>query len=105
MAKPPPVTVTLKLRARYAIAGATMLALWVASVVALFRNIDWSHILIVAAATVTALPLGLTMLSGGVSGSEPSMQRAQMALFATGALLLLIVSGEVLRRIVFGTGG
>jgi len=105
MANPPPVTVTLKLRARYAIAGATMLALWGASLIALFRGAEGSSVLMLAAATVTVLPLGFIMLSGGVSGSEAGMRRAGMALFATGVLLLLIVSAEVIRRIVFGAGG
>jgi hypothetical protein len=105
MANPPPVTVTRKLRARYAIAGATMLTLWGASAIVLFRSVDGSNVLMFAAATLTALPLGLIMLSGGVSGSEAGMRRAGMALFATGALLLLIVSAEVIRRIVFGASG
>ncbi|HXZ45750.1 MAG TPA: hypothetical protein VEH02_03365 [Pseudolabrys sp.] len=105
MANPPPVTVTLKLRARFAITGAALLALWSISVLALFRSVDGFHVLMLAASTVTVLPLGLILLSGGVSGSERGMRRAHMALFVTGGLLLLIVSGEVIRRIVFSAGG
>ena len=105
MANPPPVTVTLKLRARYTIAGVMMLALWGASLAALFRSVDAYHVFMLAAATLTVLPLGLIMLSGGVSGSEAGIRRAHMALFASGGLLLLITSGEVIRRIVFGAAG
>lgn len=105
MANPVPVTALLRLRARYAIAGAVLLALWGASVVGLFRNVDAYHVVMVAAASVTLMPLGLIMLSGGISGSEAGLRRAHMALFGSGCLLLLIVSAEVIRRIVFGAGG
>jgi uncharacterized protein YhhL (DUF1145 family) len=105
MANPPPVTVTLRLRARYMLTGAIMLAFWGASLVALFRGVDGLHILMVVVTTVSVLPLGVIILLGAVSGSEASMWRAQMALLASGCLLLLIVSAEVIRRIVFGAGG
>jgi len=105
MANPPPATVTRKLRARFAMAGVMMLALWGASLAALFRSVDAYHVFMLAVATLTVLPLGLIMLSGSVSGSETGMRRAHMALFIAGGLLLLIASGEVIRRIVFGAGG
>jgi hypothetical protein len=102
MKNPPPVIVTLRLRARYMLAGAVMLALWGASLVALFRSVDGIHIAMVFAATVTALPLGLICLLGGVSGSEVNLRRAQIALFTAGGLLTLIVAVEVARRMMFG---
>ena len=97
-----PVIVALRLRARYMLAGAIMLALWGASVVALFRGVDGVHILMVFVATITVLPLGLVALLGGLSGSEANMRRARSALFAAGALLALIVTVEVVRRTIFG---
>jgi hypothetical protein len=105
MSNLPPVIVALKLRARYMLAGAIMLALWGASLVALFRGIDGMHIVMAIFATITVLPLGLVALLGGVSGSEASMQRARIALLAAGALLVLIVTAEVARRMIFAAGG
>jgi len=105
MPAPPPVLVDLKLRARYMLAGAVMLALWGASLVALFRDVDTVHILMTAGATITVLPLGVIALLGALWGSEANMRRAQMALFAAGCLLFLIVLVEVIRRIAFAAGG
>jgi hypothetical protein len=105
MKNPPSVIVTLKLRARYMLAGAVMLALWGASLVALFRNVDGIHIAMVFFATITVLPLGVIALLGSVSGSEVSMRRAHIALFAAGGLLGLLVAVEVARRMIFGAGG
>ena len=98
----PPVIAALRLRARYMLAGAIMLALWGASLVALFRGIDGIHIVMAVVATITVLPLGLVALLGGMSGSEANMRRARMALFAAGALLALIVTVEVARRMLYG---
>lgn len=104
MPKLPPVIVALKLRARYMLAGAVMLALWGASLVALFNGIDGVRIAMLSVATLTVLPLGLIALLGGVSGSEAGMRRARIALFAAGGLLALIVAAEVIRRLIFATG-
>jgi hypothetical protein len=52
----------------------------------------------------TLCPLGAVALLGGLQGSEAGMRRAQFALFAAGALLMLAVIVELLRRIVFGGG-
>jgi len=104
MQRPPPLIVTRRLRGRYALAAAVLLALWVASLIALFDTVDWQHIAAAIFATVTALPLGLITLRGATSGGEIAMQRARVALFAAGALLMLIVAAEVVRRVIFVAG-
>jgi hypothetical protein len=104
MKNPPSLATVRRLRARYMLAGATLLALWGASLVGLFRSIDGINIAMAFVATVTALPLGLICLLGGVSGSEVNMRRAQIALFTAGGLLTLTVAVEVARRIIFGAG-
>lgn len=101
MQTPAPVAITLRLRARCALAGLIMLALWVASVVAMFRDGGALNIILTAIATVTILPLGLVALLGGVHGSEAGMRRAHIALFAAGGLLAVTVIVEMLRRTVF----
>lgn len=83
------------------LAGAVMPALWGASLVPLFRGTDDAHIITIVFATITALPLGLIALLGGVPGSEASMRRSRIALFAAGGLLTLIVVVEALRRMIF----
>lgn len=105
MQKPAPATTTLRLRARYAFSGALMLALWAGSVVSLFRDIDGYKIVLASAATFTLLPLGVLALLGGVHGSETSMRRAYIALFAGGGLIAMAVMIEMLRRTVFAGGG
>ena len=101
MQKPAPVAITLRLRARYALAGLIMLALWAASLVSVFRDGGTLNIILTSIATFTILPLGLVALLGGVHGSEASMQRAHIALFAAGGLLAVTVIVEMLRRTVF----
>jgi len=96
----PPV-VTRRLRGRYMLAGAVMLSLWGASLVALFHEGSGFNIVASTFATFTFFPLGLIAMWGGFSGSEASMQRARNALFAGGGLLLVTATMEVLRRIVF----
>ena len=83
------------------LAGAVMLSLWGASLVAVFQNGTSFNILAVIFATLTFLPLALVALWGGISGSEAAMQRARNALFASGGLLLLVATTEVFRRIFF----
>ena len=83
------------------LAGAMMLLLWGASLAALFREGSSFNIVASIFATFTFFPLGLIAMWGGLSGGEASMQRARNALFAGGGLLLLTVTLEVLRRIVF----
>ena len=100
MQKPLPAVVTRRLRARYMLAGAMMLAIWGASLVALFHDGRAFNISAAVFATFTFLPLGLIALQGGLSGSAAGMQRARNALLASGGLLALIVVAEVFRRMV-----
>ena len=99
-----PVTVTLRLRARYALAGMIMLGLWAVSLVPLWQDGGGVNLIIAGATTLTLSPLGIVALLGGLSGSEAGMRRAQLALFTAGALLMLAVIVELLRRIVFAGG-
>jgi peptidoglycan/LPS O-acetylase OafA/YrhL len=101
MQNPVPPVVTRRLRGRYMFAGAVMLLLWGASLIALFHEGSKFNIVASIFATFTFFPLGLIAVWGGFSGNEASMQRARNALFAGGGLLLLTVTIEVLRRIVF----
>ncbi|MFZ1067852.1 MAG: hypothetical protein WCB50_09775 [Pseudolabrys sp.] len=101
MQNPVPPVVTRRLRGRYMFAGAVMLLLWGSSLVALFHEGSSFNIVASILATFTFFPLGLIAMWGGFSGSEASMERARNALFAGGGLLLLTVTIEVLRRIVF----
>jgi hypothetical protein len=83
------------------LAGAVMLSLWGASLVAVFQNGSAFNVIATIFATLTFLPLGLVALWGGISGSEGAMRRARNALFASGGLLLAVVTMEVFRRIFF----
>ncbi len=101
MKKSVPANVAIRLRARYMLTGALMLALWGANVVALFRGGSTFNIIALVFTTLTFLPLSLVALWGGISGSEASTRRARNALLASGGLLMLIVAAEILRRAVF----
>jgi hypothetical protein len=101
MQKPVPAVVTRKLRGRYVLAGAVMLSLWGASLVAVFQDGSSFNVIAAIFATFTFLPLALVALWGGISGSADAMQRARYALFASGGLLLLVATTEVFRRIFF----
>jgi peptidoglycan/LPS O-acetylase OafA/YrhL len=101
MQNPVPPAVARRLRGRYMLAGATMLLLWGASLVALFHEGSSFNIVASIFTTFTFFPLGLISMWGGLSGGEASMQRARNALFAGGGLLLLTATLEILRRIVF----
>jgi len=105
MQQPAPVTVTLRLRARYALAGLIMLGLWGVSLVPLWQDGGTFNVIIACATTLTLCPLGIVALLGGLSGSEAGMRRAQFALFSAGALLMLTVIVELLRRLIFAGGG
>ena len=83
------------------LAGAMMLVIWGASLVALFHDGSAFNIFAAVFATSTFLPLGLIALQGGLSGRAAGMQRARSALLASGGLLALIVVAEVFRRMVF----
>jgi len=105
MQQPLPASITLRMRTRYGLAGALMLALWAASVVSLFHDASVFNIGLTSIATFTMLPLGVIALLGGVHGSEASMRRAYIALFAGGGLMMLAVIVEMLRRILFAGSG
>jgi hypothetical protein len=98
-----PANVTLRLRARYMLAGAVMLALWGASLVSLLYDGSSFNIVAAVFAIFTFLPLGLIAMQGGLSGSAAGMQRARGALLASGGLLALVVLVEVVRRTVFAS--
>jgi hypothetical protein len=104
MQNPASVPITLRQRTRVVLAGMIMLGLWTVSLVPLWQDGGGSNLIIAAATTFTLCPLGVIALVGGVSGSETGMRRAQLALFTAGALLMLAVILELLRRIVFGGG-
>ena len=104
MQQPAPVTVTLRSRARFALAGLIMLGLWVVSLMPVLEDGSRVNLIVAAATTLTLCPLGLVALLGGIQGNEAGMRRAQLALFTAGALLMLAVVVELLRRIVFGGG-
>jgi hypothetical protein len=101
MQNPPPASIGRRLRGRYILAGAMMLTLWGASLVASFRDGSAFNIVAVVFTTFTFLPLALIALWGGISGTETNMQRARNALLACGGLLALTVAAEVFRRAVF----
>ena len=105
MQKPPPFLITYRLRARYALAGVMMLGLWVVTLVPLFRDDGGFKFILAAITTFTLFPLGIVALLGGVHGSEASMRRAYIALFAGGGLMMLAVIVEMLRRILFAGSG
>lgn len=104
MQQPEPVTVTLRLRARFAFAGLIMLGLWAVSLVPLWQDGGGSNLILAAVTTFTLCPLGVVALAGGIQGSQAGMRRAQVALFTAGALLMLTVVVELLRRVLFSGG-
>jgi hypothetical protein len=101
MQKPVPAVVTRKLRGRYMLAGAVMLSLWGANLFAVFQDGSSFNVFAAIFTSLTFLPLALLALWGGISGSETAMQRARIALLASGGLLLLVTATEVFRRIFF----
>jgi hypothetical protein len=105
MQTPAPVIVTLRQRARFALAGMILLGLWAVSLVPLWQDGGGYNLIIACVTTLTLCPLGIVALLGGLQGSQAGMRRAQFALFTAGALLMLTVIMELLRRIVFVGGG
>jgi hypothetical protein len=105
MPQPAPVTVTLRLRARYALAGLIMLGLWTASLVPLWQDGGTFNLIVACVTTLTLCPLGIVALLGGLGGTEAGMRRAQFALFTAGGLLMFAVIVELLRRLILGGGG
>ena len=101
MQKPLPAAATRKLRGRYILAGVLMLGLWGAGLAQSVHDSTVFNIAAAVFASLTFLPLGLITLWGGVSGSEPRMQRARNALFASACILALVVIAEILRRMIF----
>jgi hypothetical protein len=99
-----PVTVTLRQRTRFVLAGLIVLGLWAVSLVPLWQDGGALNLMVACATTLTLCPLGIVALLGGILGSEAGMRRAQFALFTAGALLMLTVIVELLRRIVFSGG-
>jgi hypothetical protein len=104
MQQPAPVTITLRMRARYVLAGMIMLGLWAVSLVPLFQDGGGFNLILACVTTFTLFPLGIVALLGGIHGSEAGMRWAQIALFAAGALLMLTVFVEMLRRTIFVAG-
>jgi hypothetical protein len=104
MQQPAPITITLRIRARYALAGMIMLGLWAVSLVPLFQDGGGFNLILACATTFTLSPLGIVALLGGIHGSEAGMRWAQIALFTAGGLLILTVFAEMLRRTVFAGG-
>jgi len=103
MHNPATLAITLRQRARVALAGMIMLGLWAVSIVPLWQDGGGFNLILAAATTLTLFPFGIVALLGGIQGSETGMRRAQLALFTAGALLMLTVVAELLRRIVFGS--
>jgi hypothetical protein len=104
MQQPVPATVTLRQRTRFVLAGLIMLGLWAVSLVPLWQDGGGFNLIIAGATSCTLSPLGILALLGGIQGSEAGMRRAQLALFTAGALLMLTVIVELLRRIIFSGG-
>ena len=105
MQQPAPVIVTLRQRTRCALAGMIMLGLWAVSLVPLWQDGGGFNLIVACVTTFTLCPLGIIALLGGIQGSEASMRRAQFALFTAGALLMLTVVVELLRRLLIAGGG
>jgi peptidoglycan/LPS O-acetylase OafA/YrhL len=91
-------------RAGFILAGVALLALWGASLMPAIAN--WNNpnedgfsLVPAFAATLTALPLGLSATFAGVSGRDQAMRRARIHLVLAAALLLLVAMLELLRRL------
>ena len=98
-AKPSP-----KLRALLLLAGAALLLVWGATLPMAVNAIrdprgDAFELIPAFWATLTALPLGVMMLIGGITGSDRSVQRGRTALIVAGGLLVLVLLLEILRRV------
>jgi hypothetical protein len=90
-------------RAGFIVAGGVLLALWGLSLIPAITN--WNNpsedgFSLVPAfwATLTALPLGLSVTLGGISGSGKAIRRARMHLVLAAGLLVLVAMLEVFRR-------
>ena len=94
-----------KRRNIYLGAAAIMLALWGWSLTPAIQN--WNNpnedgfsLIPGFYGTLTLLPLGLILLRGGISRSDKHARRARVALVIAIALLVLMGSLEILRRIL-----
>ena len=92
------------LRAAFVLAGMVLLALWGASLMPAIANWNNSNedgfsLVPAFAASVTALPLGLSATFDGLSGRDKAMRRARVHLVLAAALLLLAAMLELLRRL------
>ena len=76
-----PVTVTLRQRARFALAGMIMLGLWAVSLMPLWQDGGGSNLIIAAATTFTLCPLGIVALLGGLQGNEAGMRTGATCAF------------------------
>ena len=108
-ANAPAQTAWPRLRVIALIAGAAMLALWVWSLVpaiAAMRDPRGDPFQLIPAfwASVTALPLGLICVWGGLRGGEQRLRRARTALIVAAMLCLLLLALEILRRVSEATG-
>jgi hypothetical protein len=107
---PTDITASPRLRAAFFIVAAVMLALWGWSLVPAIQswnnpNEDGFSFVPVFYATIIALPLGLVLLVGGISGHGKKVKRAQSALVIAFAVLGLIVAFLIFARINNGPGG
>jgi hypothetical protein len=98
-----------RLHAIFIAVAAIMLALWGWSLVPAIQNWndpreDGFSLMPGFYATVTVLPLGLIMLTGGASGRGKHARRARVALTIAIALLVLMTTLEILRRMLNASG-
>lgn len=93
-----------KLRALLVLGGLVLLALWGWALTPLFERwgdprADGFHLIPTFWATITAPPLGVIALIGGISGSEKGVRNARTSLMIAGGLAVVVAELEVVRRL------
>ena len=81
-----------------------LLAIWGVAMIPLFERwgdprADGFHLIPTFWATITALPLGVIALVGGVSGTEKGVRRARTSLMIAGGLAVVVAALEIVRRL------
>jgi hypothetical protein len=83
--------------------GAILIAIWIASLVYTIKvwdpRADGFFLIPLFYASISVLPLGLSVLFGALSGSDRGMRRARRHLVFAAMLLALVLALEILRRL------
>ena len=110
MGKTAEITASVKLRVKFVVAAAIMLALWGWSLVPPIENWgnpneDGFSYVPVFYTTIICLPLGLYLLVGAIAGHGRYVTRARTAFFIAAGMTLLVVAFLIVQQIADNNHG